>query len=511
MKHILTLLIALLLASCASGFSSDAIAQNFRLPETDNHYKRTCDYVEAVPDADYQHASPAAMERFRDLKYGIRIHWGAYTLAGYEDTSWPFLGASYQEKQAYQERYKTWNPTGFDAEQWMRFFKTNGMRMFAFTANHHDGFSMFDTKAHVKRRVNWTAPGGPQLEDCDLAYSIMETPFHRDVVRELCEAGRKYGLKIDLYYSHPNWYDADFRPYCYHPVRTPDIQAHPELYANSDVYKKGKKVRDLMEAPDPTPEEQARMMARHRQQLTELLSNYGPIDMVCLDMWFGKKNWPELRETIKSLRKIQPDVMLRARGIGNYGDYYTPEGFVPGSKENTDMPWFVIYPLATSFAFSPDAAKYKGSRWIVTQLVDAVAKGGNFMVAIGPDKDGVFHPTAIEQITQAGQWINANAECIYETRPRPGDEWHEGKSIRFTRSKDSKTIYAISLEPPGSQLVLTSVTPKAGSVITFLGRNEPLKWKCSAGQGLVIEMPADLPAPDSGPASYAWAFKIQVD
>ena len=84
--------------------------------------------------------------------------------------------------------------------------------------------------------------------------------------------------------------------------------------------------------------------------------------------------------------------MLRARGIGNYGDYYTPEGFVPGDKGNTDTPWFVIYPLGTSFSYERVAENHKGAAWVVRSLVDSVAKGGNFMVGIGPDGEGRFHP-----------------------------------------------------------------------------------------------------------------------
>jgi alpha-L-fucosidase len=132
--------------------------------------------------------------------------------------------------------------------------------------------------------------------------------------------------------------------------------------------------------------------------VVELLTRYGPIDMLCLDMWLGARVWPQLRETIMLLRTLQPDVMLRARGIGNYGDYYTPEGFVPGSRENTAMPWFVIYPLSRSFSYEPDAARHKGGPWIVRNLVDAVAKGGGFMVGIGPDSDGRFHPAAIANL-----------------------------------------------------------------------------------------------------------------
>ena len=130
---------------------------NITLPKDDFQAKETRKYVEEVPVAGYQHASPAAYEAFRDLKYGVRIHWGIYSILSITDTSWPFLKMPYAEKQAYNELYKTWNPTGFDADEWMKMFRDDGMKMFAFTAKHHEGFSMFDTRTHVKKRVNWTA------------------------------------------------------------------------------------------------------------------------------------------------------------------------------------------------------------------------------------------------------------------------------------------------------------------------------------------------------------------
>ena len=170
------------------------------------------------------------------------------------------------------------------------------------------------------------------------------------------------------------------------------------------------------------------MMARHRAQLTELLTHYGKIDTVCLDQWLGPAVWPQLRETIKQLRKLQPEVMFRARGIGNYGDYYTPEGFVPGSKENTAMPWMVIYQLGGMWSYQPDAAKYKGAIWIVTNLVDVVAKGGNFMVGIGPDARGRFHPKAVEALETTGAWLRLNGEAIYRYTPAPGRSVEGGRS-----------------------------------------------------------------------------------
>jgi alpha-L-fucosidase len=478
-----------------------------RLPTTDAHFGPVKDYVEAVPDPDYRHAPPAAIEAFRDLKYGVRIHWGLYSAAFSGGESWPFLDLPYEKKQQYQEAYRTWNPQGFDAEEWMRLFEENGLRMFAFTSKHHDGFSMFDTRTRVKRRVSWTAPGGPQLEDCDLGYSIAETPFKRDVVGELSDAAHRHGIKVDLYFSHPDWYDADFRPYGFSPITTAGATERPELYGRAAVVQRAREF--FFTAPEPTAEEQDRMMARHRAQLVELLTRYGKIDMLCLDMWLGARVWPPLRETVKLVRTLQPDVMLRARGIGNYGDYYTPEGFVPGRPENTAMPWFVIYPLGRTFSYEPEPAQHKGGGWIVSNLVDAAAKGGGFMVGIGPDARGRFHPAAIENLREAGAWLRVNGEAIYATRAREGDLWREGDAVRYTRSKDGRLVYAIALSWPGPELKLERAQPAAGSTVTLLGLAQPLAWT-RRGDGVSIRIPEALADPARRPCGTAWVFRIQT-
>ncbi|WP_348269489.1 alpha-L-fucosidase [Edaphobacter paludis] len=469
---------------------------------------RDVPYIETTPVPEYHSASASAYDAFQDMKFGARVHWGIYSIWHRGAESWPFLPMSFEDRQAYNNLYKSWNPAGFNADAWIGAFKESGMKMFAFTTKHHEGFSMFDTRTRVKSRANWTAPGGPAIESCDLAYSIMETPFRRDVVKELCDAAHKSDIKIDLYFSHPDWYDADFRPYGTNPLQIP---SSAEWLIPADVRSVQRRLGNhAVVVPDPTDAEVARMMERHRAQLVELLTNYGKIDMIGLDIHLGPRVWPELRKTLLKLRQIQPNVMLRNRGIGNYGDYFTPERVVPGSKEASDKPWFTIYPLGTDFSYEPDASKYKGTAWIVHNLVDTVAKGGGLQIGVGPSAHGEFHPEAIRQMKGAGAWLKVNGEAIYTTRPREGTLWSEGDTVRYTRSKDRRFVYGILTEWPGTQVVLRAVQPKAGSKVTLLGSRAELPWKFDSAHGTTITFPENLQKADNRPCDYAWSFKFET-
>jgi alpha-L-fucosidase len=214
------------------------------------------------------------------------------------------------------------------------------------------------------------------------------------------------------------------------------------------------------------------------------------------------------------MRTWQPDVMLRNRGIGNYGDYYQPEQEIPKGIESTNMPWMSICLLGKIFAYDPKAENYKGAGWVIHNLIDCVAKGGSFMVCIGPDEKGKFHPKAVEQLDEVGRWLKVNGKGIYETRER--EVWKENRkegNIKFTRSKDSKTVYAFVEKFPEKELAIESLTPKDGSEVRLLGYDKALEWRkaddTSGGKGIIVTIPDELQSPEKRPCNYAWTFKLE--
>lgn len=458
-------------------------------------------------DPDYSHAGNAALEKLLDWKFGIRIHWGLYSVWGDSRESW---NLTERNDPAYRALYENipacWNPNGFDADQWMMLFRAAGFQFFTFTTKHHDGFSLFDTATRVKRRRVHVGEAAGSIVDCDLKYSIMETPFGRDVIKELVEAGRRAGLGIGLYFSHIDWFDSDFR------IDQWNYQYDKNYTRQSD------------------PAGYRRMIERHRGQLRELCTNYGKLDILSLDMAFpgfapgfkladgilhmeqgeacGIRE--DLVETVKMIRKLQPELLIRHRGIDPYGDYQTPERVVPSLDDPEDksaapLPWKVIYPGSSHFSYQYDD-EYKPVSWIVRQLMDIAAKGGAFQLGYGPNGNGVWDSRCVDRMLGIGRWLKVNGEAVYSTRACAC--YHDGDQVRYTRSKDGKIVYAAVLDwkLDARELPLAHLELADEAQITILGLPDAIQWQ-RRGDAVVLRLPEHfqyrIPAkPDS------FVFKI---
>jgi len=222
-------------------------------------------------------------------------------------------------------------------------------------------------------------------------------------------------------------------------------------------------------------------------------------------------------------RELQPNALFRNRAIGRvgtYADFDTPERNFAGDRDSTSF-WKVIFPLGSNFDYDPVGANYtnkkddsgniiSGSEWIIYHLVSVVARGGLFEVGLGPGPDGTFHPTAIEQLLNAGKWLARNHECIYSTRPYAvTHEQLNGKDdIWFTRTKDNRFIYIIIRSWPGDTLTVKSIKASPKSKITMLADpgQKAIKWSVNSDGSLLLTGLTPLKSNDVG--LHTWAFKV---
>ena len=370
------------------------------------------------------------MHYFSEAAYGLFIHWGLYAIPGGEwegksaphNTEWVMKHLQIPLAD-YRKLKDQFDPQGFDARTYVRRAKEWGMKYLVFTAKHHDGFAMYDTA----------------VSD----YSVMHTPFGRDVVRELADACAEEGLPFGIYYSQMQDWE------------------HPDGNGNTWDY-------------DPAKQDfRNYFYGKVIPQVKELLTNYGKVFL----MWFDTPyDMPlalcrELRDTVKA---CQPDCLINGRigyGLGDYrqmADNSIPVLAYPKL-------WEVPMTLNSSWGYSKRDTSCATPQAVLDRLTSINGKGGNLLLNVSPDQNGEIAPEAIKTLDTVGTWLKVNGEAIYGARPAPDFPYGfrrgsitrgEGNTLYMTVSQAGGFYNRVSLT--GLETPVTSATLLAtGEAVKF--------------------------------------------
>ena len=350
---------------------------------------------------------PEAMKNWQAQRFGMFIHWGPVSLTA-KEIGWS-RGAQ-TPIEVYDNLYKQFNPAKFNADEWVSVAKAGGMKYMVLTTKHHDGFCLWDTK----------------LTD----YNIMNSPFRRDVVKELAAACKKQGIGFGTYYSVCDWHHPDF------PLTSPGGSVE-RAKSDLDAYN-----RYLL------------------GQVSELITNYGPL----FTLWNDVPQHFEGRgvNTIKLARRLQPDIIINDR-TGDGGDYSTPEQHIGGF--NLQRPWESCMTISAhdQWAWGGTNDGVKPLAACLRMLIGAAGGDGNLLLNVGPRPDGLIDPEQTARIKEIGDWLAKYGESIYGTR---GGPWKPGQWGASTRKGNRIYVHVFKWNGDTLELPAVAAGVKAAKALT---------------------------------------------
>lgn len=350
-----------------------------------------------------------------DARFGMFIHWGLYAQAARHE--WVKKRERITDEE-YEKYFEQFNPDLFDPADWAKKAKAAGMKYAVITSKHHEGFCMFES------------------EHTD--YNIMNTPYGKDIIKEWVDAFRAEGLGVGFYYSLIDWH---------HPEYTID-RVHPQSAGTQDEYDELNKDRDMSVYREYL-----------RNQVREILTNYGKIDILWLDYSFpgefgkGKEDWGSV-ELMKMVRELQPEIIVNDRAdLKDYQggwDFTTPEQFkVPSWPEinGEKIPWETCQTFSGSWGYYRDEHTWKDNKQLLVLLIESVSKGGNLLLNVGPTGRGTFDYRADKALKEMGEWMDYNSRSIYGCTQAP-DEFEAPEHTLLTYNPETNRLYIHLLDYP---------------------------------------------------------------
>ena len=344
--------------------------------------------------------------RFVHDRFGLFIHWGIYALPARHE--WVKNRERITDED-YQKYFDHFDPDLYDPRQWARDARDAGMRYAVITTKHHDGFCLWDS----------------QLTD----YKATNTPAKRDLIRDWVDAFRAEGLEIGFYHSLIDWHHPEFPVDGLHPQR--DDLAFREAAKHRDI----RKYADYLHG-----------------QVRELLTNYGKIDIMWLDFSYsgrdwgwsrgkGKEDW-QSEKLLAMVRELQPEILLNNRAEAG-GDFHTPEQYQPRGWVHVDgkpVVWEACQTFSGSWGYHRDEASWKSVDMLVRMLVDAVSKGGNMLLNVGPTARGEFDRRARDRLAGIGEWMKRHSQAIYGCTQAPA-AFLSPQDCRLTYNPATRRLY----------------------------------------------------------------------